>query len=85
MNTMPANWIEDCDYVYNVCQHETGGRPSRYILGQDDNGDLFVPMNWGHPDELYKPFNQWVPLHWLAYLNSRLRKEMATLEQVPST
>jgi hypothetical protein len=78
--TNPAQWMEDCDFVYNVCQHETGGRQSRYILGQDENGDLFVPLSWAHPDELYRPFNKLIPLHWLAYMNSWRRREMATLE-----
>lgn len=78
---LPAEWMEECDFVHNICQHETNGPRSRYILGQDENGDLYVPMHWGHPDELYRPFNGWIPLHWLAYFNSWWRREMAELEE----
>lgn len=77
----PSTWMENCDFTYNICQHETGGRPSRYILGQDHDGDLFVPLNFCHPDEFYRPFNRWIPLHWLAYFNSWRRREIANLEQ----
>jgi hypothetical protein len=80
-NIKPPRWAEDCDFRYNICQHETGGDRSRYILGMDADGDLFVPLAFAHPDELYRPFNRWIPLHWLAYFNSWRRRELATLEQ----
>lgn len=48
---IPAEWMEECDFVHNICQHETNGPRSRYILGQDENGDLYVPLHRG-----YSPF-----------------------------
>jgi hypothetical protein len=81
-NIRPREWMEDCDYRYNLC---TETNISRYILGQDEDGDIFVPLCWAHPEDIYRPFNRWIPLHWLAYFNSWRRREIATLERNPES
>jgi len=52
-----------------------------WLLGEDENGDLFVPGKT--PDAPWRCFSERNPLHWLAYLHSRLRGVVAWLEAYP--
>lgn len=53
----------------------------RYLLGEDENGDLWVPTYgvygtpwWG------KRFNPWNPSHWRYWMRSRRKLRLAMLE-----
>ena len=58
-------------------EHVADGSPR--ILGEDDNGDLYVPSRsraefW---DRRFNPLN---PTHWPYYLRSRIAGRVAFLE-----
>lgn len=59
-------------------EHVTSGDPR--ILGEDDNGDLFVPSKT-RADWWDRRFNPWNPTHWPYYIRSRVTLRMAFLER----
>jgi hypothetical protein len=69
---MSQHWI--C-YAERECYH--GG----WMIGENEHGDLFVPRR--DQGVSWRRFNQWNPLHWLAYWNSKRRNELAWLESNP--
>ena len=50
---------------------------SRFLLGECSDGDWYVRRIWR---DVYRPVEWWNPLHWLAYLGSRLGRRLAWLE-----
>lgn len=56
-----------------------GPRTTRY-LGEDENGDLFVPSrvraNWWD-----RRFSRWNPAHWTYWLRSRLMLNVVMIEK----
>lgn len=49
------------------------------ILGEDDNGDLWVPSRT-RAEWWDRRFNAWNPTHWPYWLRSRVTKRVAFLE-----
>jgi hypothetical protein len=68
--TTEAHWRERAELVF-------GGDPR--ILGEDDNGDLFVPSKT-RADWWDRPFNPRNPTHWRYWLRSRRTLRIAALE-----
>ena len=66
-----SHWMESAEYT-------TSGETR--ILGEDENGDLYVPSRtraefW---DRRFNPLN---PAHWPYYLRSRITRQVAFLER----
>jgi len=75
---MSDYWMEDaeCTYPYDH---------SRWIIGQDDGGYLWVPYRRapeaaGHVVYWWRRFQRWNPIDQVKYWNSKRRNELAFLE-----
>lgn len=52
----------------------------KWIVGEDNNGDLWVPCVPTDMRPYWERFSRWNPLHWLCYWNSRRRGQVIFLD-----
>lgn len=67
---MQHHWIGDAEYLF--CDDPR----ARWLIGEDTNGEWWIRER---PDDMWRTFNRWNPLHWLRYWTSRRRGQVAFL------
>ncbi|WP_109527154.1 MULTISPECIES: hypothetical protein [Nocardia] len=68
-NARREHWTEAAERV---------GSDSYFLLGEDEDGNLCAATLRG---DWYGPIKWWNPLHWLAYLGSRITGRLVWLER----
>ncbi|MFV8051553.1 MULTISPECIES: hypothetical protein [Mycobacteriaceae] len=71
--TGKEHWMANAELIY-------WDEEDRWIIGEDDNGDLWVPFVPADMRPCWDRFSRWNPLHWFCYWNSRRRNEMVFLD-----
>ncbi|MFC8531898.1 hypothetical protein [Nocardia sp. NPDC057227] len=66
------DWRNQAEYVYSE---------SRFLIGEADDGRLYA-RQLRRP--VYRRFDRRNPLHWLAWLGTRLRLQVVWLELEPA-
>jgi hypothetical protein len=67
------HWMAKADMIY-------WDEKDQWILGEDQNGDLWVPFVPSDSRPYWDGFDWWNPLHWVCYWNSRRRKRVVFLD-----
>lgn len=66
-------WMANAELIY-------WNEQDRWLLGEDQHADWWVPFVPSDIRPYWDRFNKWNPLHWVCYWNSRRRKQVVFLD-----